>query len=265
MKFDIQHISVKEHWKDWLYNAFQIYKAGVVSHTAIYLTAFMVMFAITPSLSENMAGIFLLVYFIFIAPYFLIYMFGMLYKKDTSAPEFENVNFSSYTLKRLFKLQTIVLSFLLFISFITLGFGELESMGTETSDTSSSGFLEYSIYDYLVIVSGYTFKYSEFILYFSYFVLYSFCGKTFFQSLVLFNDFFIEKRNFGVFAISLFVPAFITGFISSLPPEFKVLHIFVTPFFMSWHYVVFKHGFFGMTPEKQEEREKVDNNAYHMT
>jgi hypothetical protein len=61
------------------------------------------------------------------------------------------------------------------------------------------------------------------------------------------------------------VPAFITGIIAALPPEFKVLYIFITPFLMSWHYVVFKHGFFGMTPEKQEEREKVENTHYQMT
>lgn len=265
MKFDIQHISVKEHWKDWLYNAFQIYKAGILSHTAIYLVAFMVMFAITPSLSESMAGLFLLVYFIFIAPYFLVYMFGMLYKKDKNAPEFENVDFSFHTMKRIFKLQSIILTFLLSVSFVSMGFSQLGNTGAEASETSSNVLSEYNIYDYLGMAGSYTFKYSEFILYFSYFVLYVFCNRTLFQSLILFNDFLLEKKNFGVFAISLFAPAFIMGVIASLPSEFKILYIFITPFLTSWHYVVFKHGFFGMTPEKQEEREKVDNNAYHMT
>jgi hypothetical protein len=109
MKFDIQHISVKEHWKDWLHNAFQIYKAGILSHTALYIFAFMVFFAITSSMSDNMVGLFLLVYFIFIAPYFLIYMFGILYKKDTNAPEFESVDFSFTTLKKVIQLSLLLL------------------------------------------------------------------------------------------------------------------------------------------------------------
>lgn len=266
MKIDIQHISVKEHWKDWLYNSFKIYKAGMLSHTAIYLIAFMLIFSIMPHLSEGMSLFFLLFYFIFITPYFLIYAFGMLYKKDATAPDFKNVDFSFPTLIRLFKLQIAILVFFFTITTIMMGLSELVNTETEASAgaSESGGFLDYDIYDYLLFTGTYTFQYAEFIMYFSYLVLYAFCNKSIFQSLALFNSFLLEKRNFGVCIISLLVPSFILGVLAELPSEFKIVYIALTPYLMSWHYVVFKHGFLGMKPEKQEEREKVDNNAYHM-
>lgn len=266
MKFDVQHISVKEHWKDWFYDAFQIYKRGMLSHTAIYLSAFMVMFCIYPLLSDGLDVLFLLFYFVFIAPYFLIYLFGMLYKKDKSSPDFKNINFSINSLKRVFKLQSSLLGLLLLASLIPILIAYLFGASTEANaDSSTGGISNYDIYDFLQFTGLYSFKHSSFILFFALFVLYSFCEQSLLQSSRLINLFIFTKNNIGVSLMSLLIPVLMINTISLLPPVFKMVYIVLVPYMMSWHYVVFKHGFFGMKPEKQEERKKVDNNTYHMS
>lgn len=264
MKFDIQSLSIKDNFKDWLYNAYLLYKSSFATHTFIILFSFIVYFFFerVEMQIENISFLTFLIMYFLTTPFFHIYMFGIIYKNDKTSPSYHSVGFYKSTIFNIMKFQFYLM--LLVISSILVVSLFYYALGTDgnSKEEVENLVVDKNIFLYLRESVGIHFKNGREMILFSYLTLFTFCSLSLKNTLNTFNIFF--QKNKHIVLLFIFLYFLINALIDFLPKEFSILYIFITPYLMCLIYVVFKQGFFGMKPEKMTEKEKYEEGLYDL-
>lgn len=256
------YLDVEKYGLSWMKNAFDIYKSGFWTHTAIFfLASFSVLVTLTiesfiPEEYHFFYEWLLSAFFsIFLCVYFTTYIIGIVYKYDKGALEFD-IGFDKETIIRFIKVNW----FFFILSVVFYAIDHLFSLGGnangDTLDINAVDALKRSdIRDLMLMTSDFIFQHSHNFLIFCFLMLYVYMKKDFLSIISLIRKALVDENNLGLAIFIIIATLMVMSSIAQIGGYSFLVYFFFVPYLTSLYYVIFKHMFFGEEPTEREEKE----------